>query len=426
MDASFALDGGSPSTFNYPWDTRCYEYSSGCYNTSVYNAQSLTYGAHILNITMLSYLGPGNTFGGANFSDFWFDYAVISTATSPPTIPSSAKLSSRGNTGSSNQQSQYVLLIPCSSKSLTSNSPRVAAAIGGAGGGILITFFTVLYYRKRRYQRQQPHAEVDLEPMESPFQPTTFVANPPLNQDALHDWSPTSLLPEETDLQNDNISPPPISPRSDTPSVPAHIPPPSLATENTQHILSNRLPRSADAEITAQTSITPNAVMASTTSALMSPHITEERSQLVQGAPTSPLTGDINLQNRDISSPPIPPKSDILSATAPVPTSSVAAADSLNSSLSPPPQPDTVTHTFTITSSAATATGSPASAHLTEEQSELVQGLLKQNIPLPAVVGVMEGMLRREGPSGGEASGSRIIQSDISLEEDNPPDYDFV
>ena len=96
MDASFALDGGSPSTFNYPWDTRCYGDSSGCYNTLVYNAQSLTYGAQVLNITMLTYQSPGNTLPGATYSDFWFDYAVIFT-------------------GPSNRRSQYIFLPPCSS-----------------------------------------------------------------------------------------------------------------------------------------------------------------------------------------------------------------------------------------------------------------------------------------------------------------------
>ena len=62
MNASFTLDGYTPSVFAY--DTRCSDLPlTGCYNVSVYNAQSLTYGAHILNITMLDYLGPGNTDG---------------------------------------------------------------------------------------------------------------------------------------------------------------------------------------------------------------------------------------------------------------------------------------------------------------------------------------------------------------------------
>jgi hypothetical protein len=103
MVANFTLDGGPPSAFSYSWDTRCFMLGgpTGCYNISVYNNQLLTYGTHNLNITMLSYLGPGDTYEGFKYSDFWFDYAVISTPTSPSANPSST-----GNTGPSNQQSQ--------------------------------------------------------------------------------------------------------------------------------------------------------------------------------------------------------------------------------------------------------------------------------------------------------------------------------
>lgn len=90
MNASFTLDGGTPTAFVYSWDTRCLGDQgspTGCYNTSVYNAQSLNYGTHMLNITMLLY--AGNTFTGETYDDFFFDYAVISTPTSPPAIPSS-------------------------------------------------------------------------------------------------------------------------------------------------------------------------------------------------------------------------------------------------------------------------------------------------------------------------------------------------
>jgi hypothetical protein len=54
---------------------------------------------------------------------------------------------------------------------------------------------------------------------------------------------------------------------------------------------------------------------------------------------------------------------------------------------------------------------------LTEEQSELVQGLIRHNVPLVTVVGVMEGMLR-EGASGVEVSGSQTVGR-----AGNPPDY---
>jgi hypothetical protein len=299
MNCSFILDGGSSSAFVYPYDPRCYQRNVngpwGCYNSSFYNAQSLTYGAHTLNITLLTYLGSQNFIGGLTAStDFWFDYALISSTSSS---------SSPGNIGPSNQQSQCVSLPPCGSEWLTSRSKLPAVVIGGAVGGVVIVSAVVLaalYYRKRGYRQQRPHTEVDPEPVRSSFQPTTLITNPPLNRDALHTWSPTRLLPEDPNFQITNILPSPM-----------------------------------------------------------------------------------------------PPTSSISSTTAYVPTSP--------------------------------ATSSPTSARLTEEQSELVQSLIRQKIPLPAVVGVMEGMLRREGPSvGGEGSGSQISQTDGSLEPDDPPDYDFI
>ena len=66
-------------------------------------------------------------------------------------------------------------------------------------------------------------------------------------------------------------------------------------------------------------------------------------------------------------------------------------------------------------------------SRLTDEQSELVQGLLRHNVPLPAVVVAIEGMLRRDGPSGsGEDSGCQNTWHDGHQEGDNPPGYDFV
>ena len=60
-----------------------------------------------------------------------------------------------------------------------------------------------------------------------------------------------------------------------------------------------------------------------------------------------------------------------------------------------------------------TATSPSINAHLTDEQSELAQGLLRHNVPLPTVVGTIEGMLRREGELG-------------NRETDNPPDYKYI
>ena len=111
LNISFVLDGGSLSTFVY-----VYPYynggTTGCYNTLVYNTQLLTYGTHSLNVTMLTYTFTYTSPDSQQvYSDLFFDYAVISTSSSPTS--SSVIPSSTGNFGPSSQPSQYVSLHPC-------------------------------------------------------------------------------------------------------------------------------------------------------------------------------------------------------------------------------------------------------------------------------------------------------------------------
>jgi len=266
--------------------------------------------------------------------------------------------------------------------------------------------FAVKRYRKRGYRHRQPHPEIDPEP--TSFQPSTSTTNLPLNQDALHDWSPYSLLLEDTDSQTSDISPQPISLKSGLPPAAAHVPASSMAAASaSQNTLSSKLPQSAGADTTAHIPVTHSTVMPT------SAHLTQGNTEIVQGSPQSLLSGDANSHPNVISSPLVPPKS----GTTQIPPSLVAAVETNQpSSLSPSSEP-----------TEAERTANPMSACLTEEQSELVQSLIRHNIPLPAVVGVMEGMLRSEGQLGsGMGSGSRITQSDGSLGPDNPPDYDFV
>ena len=103
------------------------------------------------------------------------------------------------------------------------------------------------------------------------------------------------------------------------------------------------------------------------------------------------------------------------STAARVPTSSVATMvvnqNSPSNQLSHPAEVEATTRTLVAPSFVSPAgTSLPMSARLTEDQSELLQGLIRQNIPLPAVVGVMEGMLREGG----------------HLEGDAPPDYSSI
>lgn len=64
------------------------------------------------------------------------------------------------------------------------------------------------------------------------------------------------------------------------------------------------------------------------------------------------------------------------------------------------------------------------SAHLTEEQSGLLRSLLRQNVPLPTVVVIMEGMLGgQEHLDGGEDFRRQIKHSDRHVTVSGPPDY---
>jgi len=91
VNASFAIDGSSPQS--YVDDVSCNQRSPpGCYNISVYNAQSLTFDNHILNITLFNYNDAA--------SEFAFDYAIVND-TNPAVITSSTSSSTATSTGSS-------------------------------------------------------------------------------------------------------------------------------------------------------------------------------------------------------------------------------------------------------------------------------------------------------------------------------------
>jgi len=101
LNISFAVDGDSSTPYIHEWNHSCFAVeigqdsngTQGCYNTSVYNVQSLTYANHTLDIAIFSW--TGSTLGLYNYSDYFLDYAVISS-------PISASITS------SSQRSQYV------------------------------------------------------------------------------------------------------------------------------------------------------------------------------------------------------------------------------------------------------------------------------------------------------------------------------
>jgi hypothetical protein len=87
---------------------------------------------------------------------------------------------------------------------------------------------------------------------------------------------------------------------------------------------------------------------------------------------------------------------------------------------------ETIARAFVASTNTPTAHPTGMPTYFTEQQTELVQSMIRNNVSISAVAGVIEGMLRREGPSGsGEGSSNRITQRDGRVEAENPPSYDF-
>jgi hypothetical protein len=277
-----------------------------------------------------------------------------------------------------------VSLLPCGGGLLTFPSNQLVAAIGGAVGGVAAVIAIVLgavYYRKIGYQSQRHPTNVDPKPIEPLFQPntfSTFSTNPPLHRDTLRDWSPMGLLPEDTNVQTSEILPPTVPVKPDSQTATAQLPASSMAAGTS---LLNTLPRSAEA-VAAHTAITSSPGMYT-------------RASDPTATPTRPLSGDVDSRPNDQAPP-----------------SSVSPGQYSSSRQPPQPseaEPETVAQAFSTTN--------PMGSHLTDEQSELVQGLLRHNVPLPAVVVAIEGMLRDGRSGSGEGSGSQ---------NNNPPGYDFI
>jgi hypothetical protein len=119
-----------------------------------------------------------------------------------------------------------------------------------------------------------------------------------------------------------------------------------------------------------------------------------------------------------------------LTPAANIPTSSTSATlKSQNFSSSQSHQPaeaEAIARAFVTSTHAPTVThptGMPAS--FSEQQTELVQSMIRNKVSISAVASVIEEMSRKEGSSGGgEGSSNRITQRDGHAEVENPPGYD--
>lgn len=80
------LDGALASTFKWVDDNTCLHATSpGCFNYPIYSAQSLEYGDHNVELSMLT-VDPSAK--NLSYSDFYFDYATVNETlmtVTPPT-----------------------------------------------------------------------------------------------------------------------------------------------------------------------------------------------------------------------------------------------------------------------------------------------------------------------------------------------------
>ena len=147
-----------------------------------------------------------------------------------------------------------------------------------------------------------------------------------------------------------------------------------------------------------------------------------------------PRGGSIHPQTDSTWLPPMPPnptRPPKVITTTNIPTSSPATLQSQNLSSGQPHQPaeaEDITGAF-VASAHAPTDAHPAGVptHFTEQQIELVHSMIRNKVSISAVSGVIEEMLKREGPSGGgEGSSHRITQRDGVYDGvGNPPGYDF-
>jgi hypothetical protein len=120
-----------------------------------------------------------------------------------------------------------------------------------------------------------------------------------------------------------------------------------------------------------------------------------------------------------------------VTTAANIPTSSMPATlQSQNFSSGQSHQPaeaEAITRAFVASAHTPTvAHPTEMPIYFTEQQTELVQSMIRNKVSISAVSGVIKEMLKREGPSGGgEGSSNKTTQRDGCFEVENPPGYDL-
>ena len=237
FNATFSIDGGLPQLSQ---SAGC---SPFCYNTSVYNIQSLKYGDHLLEIANCDF--------NNGLSHFDFDYADVNDTTPSP----------NGTIIHPNRSSQYVLFH--SSRSLIPDivCSKVAVAVGSTIGGLAAIAFAalILVYL---WKKSRSRMGTVITPERNPNSFT--IDSPSPRPDMSHRISSASLLPVRSDAYGYNPNTPPafmhipnIQPQITPPPVPSvstHAAPASHDSEP------SNIPTVAEAGSTARDLSTPTQV----------------------------------------------------------------------------------------------------------------------------------------------------------------------
>jgi hypothetical protein len=157
-NVSISLDGAQASsfythTFVLGSDPCFGNTLSGCFNTSLYNQQSLVYGVHLLDIEIFTV--PPWYIQNFTYSDIFFDYAAITDIGAPV---SSASSSASAFTSSATSSSPTSVSGSSPTSTSSSSHSSVGAAVGGAIGGlaVLAVFVLALLYCLRRSKARAP------------------------------------------------------------------------------------------------------------------------------------------------------------------------------------------------------------------------------------------------------------------------------
>jgi hypothetical protein len=177
MNVSITLDAKNPTVYTYGGSsTKIY------YDSIIFNAPSLNYTTHTVNITVSTYTFPNGTQVG---SQLFFDYAAVNDTrtTVPHTTTTSLALSTPPH-------------IPTTSPSTEKNPRTIEIGVGSGLGGylvviVVISLLSCLYSRRKRRRR----------PIPGPVEPDKESLAPPRSLN-IYPPTPSIIVTESTEARS--------------------------------------------------------------------------------------------------------------------------------------------------------------------------------------------------------------------------------